>query len=164
MRRLLLLLTGFSLLGFDAAARAAPAALAAPGPAAVPVVMPVVMPEKMPATISICKARAGVPVTLALFATVADFKAQANAAATLSLQPTAEGMAAGEVILPPGRYAAAAFQDLDGDGRLTTNFLGIPKEPYGFSGTDNKFGMPTFAEAGFSVPAAMPVLVCLHSF
>ncbi len=35
--------------------------------------------------------------------------------------------------VPPGRYAAAAFQDVDGSQTLTTNWLGIPTEPYGFS-------------------------------
>ena len=35
--------------------------------------------------------------------------------------------------LPPGEYAAVAFQDVNGNGILDKNFLGIPKEPYGFS-------------------------------
>jgi len=32
-----------------------------------------------------------------------------------------------------GEYAVAAFQDRNGDGELDRNFLGLPKEPYGFS-------------------------------
>lgn len=36
--------------------------------------------------------------------------------------------------LKSGVYAVAAFRDLDGDGRLTTGFLGIPQEPVAFSG------------------------------
>ncbi len=35
--------------------------------------------------------------------------------------------------LPYGEYAAAIFQDENGDEKLNTNFLGIPKEPYCFS-------------------------------
>ncbi|MFN3946361.1 MAG: DUF2141 domain-containing protein [Allosphingosinicella sp.] len=35
--------------------------------------------------------------------------------------------------LPPGDYAARAFHDLDGDGRLSLNPFGIPVEPVGFS-------------------------------
>lgn len=35
--------------------------------------------------------------------------------------------------LPYGEYAIALFQDRNGDGKLNTNLLGIPKEPYGFS-------------------------------
>ncbi len=32
-----------------------------------------------------------------------------------------------------GEYAVAIFQDENQDGKLNTNFLGIPKEPYCFS-------------------------------
>ena len=35
--------------------------------------------------------------------------------------------------LPPGTYAAQAFHDLDGNGRLTTNPFGQPVEPFAFS-------------------------------
>jgi uncharacterized protein (DUF2141 family) len=36
--------------------------------------------------------------------------------------------------LEPGVYAVRVYHDEDGDGELGTNFLGIPNEPYGFSG------------------------------
>ena len=50
--------------------------------------------------------------------------------------------------LPPGRYAVAAFQDVNGNGKLDKNFLGIPKEPYGFSnGARGNAGPPKFADA-----------------
>lgn len=35
--------------------------------------------------------------------------------------------------LPPGDYAARAFHDVDGNGRMNTNPFGLPTEPYGFS-------------------------------
>ncbi|MDQ1086015.1 MULTISPECIES: DUF2141 domain-containing protein [unclassified Siphonobacter] len=35
--------------------------------------------------------------------------------------------------LPYGEYAVAIFQDENKDGKLNTNLLGIPKEPYCFS-------------------------------
>jgi uncharacterized protein (DUF2141 family) len=38
--------------------------------------------------------------------------------------------------LPPGRYVVAVVHDTDGDGTMTTGFMGIPKEGYGFSGVD----------------------------
>jgi uncharacterized protein (DUF2141 family) len=54
--------------------------------------------------------------------------------------------------LPPGRYAAAAFQDFNGNGKLDKNFLGIPKEPYGFSQeARGSIGPPTFAEAAITL-------------
>ena len=39
-----------------------------------------------------------------------------------------------ELELPQeGQYIVAAFQDLNGNGKLDKNFFGVPTEPYGFS-------------------------------
>ena len=52
--------------------------------------------------------------------------------------------------VPFGEYAIAGFQDLDGNGVLTGNFLGIPKEPIGFSGGAKvRFGPPKWNDAVF---------------
>ena len=52
--------------------------------------------------------------------------------------------------VPFGEYAIAGFQDLDGNGVLTGNFLGIPREPVGFSGDAKiKFGPPKWNDAVF---------------
>jgi uncharacterized protein (DUF2141 family) len=54
--------------------------------------------------------------------------------------------------LPPGQYAAVAFQDLNGNGKLDKNFLGIPKEPYGFSnGARGTAGPPKFSKAAVTL-------------
>lgn len=56
--------------------------------------------------------------------------------------------------LTPGRYALAVFHDLNGNGKLDTNLLGVPTEPYGFSNINSaKWGSPDFAEAAFNLPA-----------
>lgn len=49
--------------------------------------------------------------------------------------------------LPPGKYAVSLFQDLDGDAEMDTNFIGFPKEPFGFSAPMGKFGPPKYEEA-----------------
>jgi uncharacterized protein (DUF2141 family) len=36
-------------------------------------------------------------------------------------------------IVPHGEYAIAVFVDVNGNGKMDKNFLGIPKEQYGFS-------------------------------
>jgi len=54
--------------------------------------------------------------------------------------------------IPAGTYAISVIQDENLDGKLTKNFLGIPKEPYGFS--KNKYGMfgpPAFENVSFEV-------------
>lgn len=49
--------------------------------------------------------------------------------------------------VPSGRYAIAIYQDMNGDKKLNKNFLGIPKEKYGFSNNPNsKFGLPDFSD------------------
>ncbi len=35
--------------------------------------------------------------------------------------------------MPEGHYAVTLFHDVNDNGKLDTKFLGIPKEPYGFS-------------------------------
>ena len=53
--------------------------------------------------------------------------------------------------LPPGEYAIKAFQDLNGNGKLDTNWIGIPSEPYGFSNdVMGVMGPPSFSQAGFA--------------
>jgi uncharacterized protein (DUF2141 family) len=49
--------------------------------------------------------------------------------------------------LPPGKYAISLFHDLDGDAEMDTNFVGFPKEPFGFSAPMGRFGPPKFDEA-----------------
>lgn len=57
--------------------------------------------------------------------------------------------------LAPGRYAVAAFHDMDGNGRLSTWPIGLPKEAYGFSrDARGRFGPAAFADAAFDLPAA----------
>lgn len=49
--------------------------------------------------------------------------------------------------LPAGEYALAIFHDENGNDELDTNWIGIPKEPFGFSVTGMKtFGPPKFHE------------------
>lgn len=54
--------------------------------------------------------------------------------------------------LPPGKYAISLFHDLNGDAELDTNFVGFPKEPFGFSAPMGTFGPPEFDEAAIEFP------------
>ena len=60
--------------------------------------------------------------------------------------------------LPPGRYAVAVFHDENGNGRIDTNFLGLPSEGYGFSRI-TPFRKPSFEETAFELTdkARVPV-------
>ncbi len=61
--------------------------------------------------------------------------------------------------IEPGEYAISIFHDVNANGILDKNFLGIPKEPYGFShNARGRFGPPKFADAKFSVQKQHQVL------
>lgn len=54
--------------------------------------------------------------------------------------------------IPAGEYAAAVFQDVDNNGELRTNFLGLPREPIGFSRDARiRMGPPSYNDAFFTV-------------
>lgn len=57
--------------------------------------------------------------------------------------------------LPDGDYAISAIHDLNANGGLDTNAIGMPTEPYGFSNdAAGNFGPPSFEQAKFSVDQA----------
>ena len=59
-----------------------------------------------------------------------------------------------ELLLPLGDYALSVFYDQDGDGKLKTNFIGMPKEPIALSNNAvAKFGPPEYDDAVFSLGA-----------
>ncbi|MCU0450258.1 MAG: DUF2141 domain-containing protein [Bernardetiaceae bacterium] len=54
--------------------------------------------------------------------------------------------------VPPGEYALSLMHDEDGDGKLATNMLGIPKEGYAASNNaKNSFGPPKYEDAKFNL-------------
>lgn len=63
---------------------------------------------------------------------------------------TSFGDLAVKLKLPYGKYAVSIFHDINDDEKLNTIFIGIPKEPYGFSNNPKiTFGPPNFKEASF---------------
>ena len=62
--------------------------------------------------------------------------------------------------LTSGNYAVVVIQDLNGNKDLDTNFIGIPKEPYGFSNNPTTtFGPPSFDGASFKVESDTEIRV-----
>ena len=53
--------------------------------------------------------------------------------------------------VPPGVYAVAVFQDLNGNGRLDRSPLGLPLEPYGFSNDAGRLRRPSFPAAAIEI-------------
>jgi uncharacterized protein (DUF2141 family) len=71
--------------------------------------------------------------------------------------PAKERNSAGQVLLTlkglaPGQYAASSYHDRDGNSKLSTNMMGMPTEPYGFSNNARGlFGPPSFKDAAILV-------------
>ncbi len=56
------------------------------------------------------------------------------------------------VDVPPGTYAVAVIQDLNENGKLDKNFIGMPKEPLAFSVIEEiPKGKPKFSACSFEV-------------
>ena len=65
------------------------------------------------------------------------------------------GIARIVVQLPKGDYAVAMYHDKNGNGEFDKNFLGIPKEKYGFSNNFRPtFRAPRYDEVKFTVSDA----------
>lgn len=64
--------------------------------------------------------------------------------------------------VPVGEYGVVAFQDIDKNKDLKTNFVGLPKEPIGFSnGAKIKFGPPDFDDAKVKVEAGKTLILTI---
>ena len=71
-----------------------------------------------------------------------------QAVATQKVQLTAKECVFVFEKLPKGDYAIAAYHDENNNGRLDTNFIGLPTEGYAFSNNPRTtMGPPSFAEA-----------------
>ena len=56
--------------------------------------------------------------------------------------------------LPPGTYSVALYHDENGNNKMDTNFIGIPKEGWAFSNNaKGSFGPPSFEKTSFEVAA-----------
>ena len=57
-----------------------------------------------------------------------------------------------EMRLPPGRYALSVLQDMNGNRKIDTNFIGIPTEASGSSNNaPARFSAPKFKDSVFVV-------------
>jgi uncharacterized protein (DUF2141 family) len=65
--------------------------------------------------------------------------------------------------LAPGTYAVGVAHDVNDNGKVDTNFIGIPKEPVGVSNdAKGRFGPPKFEDAKFSLAGDKTITVHLQ--
>lgn len=64
--------------------------------------------------------------------------------------------------VPNGVYAVKVFHDVNSDKELDTNWIGMPKEPFGFSNdAKGKMGPPSFEAASFVVKGDTELVINL---
>ena len=65
--------------------------------------------------------------------------------------------------LKPGTYAVSVYQDIDANGKINQNFLGIPKEPVGVSNNAKGFmGPPKYEDAKFDLNSNKTIEIKLN--
>ena len=68
-----------------------------------------------------------------------------------TVEKIGKGTYKGSFEIPPGTYAIGVYIDENENEKLDTNFLGMPKEQYGFSNNARAFGIPKFEAASFII-------------
>lgn len=68
-----------------------------------------------------------------VFANADAFAAQTHPVAAFAVTPRDGRVRVTVADLPPGPYAIAAYQDINGNQQLDRNWLGVPSEPTAFS-------------------------------
>ena len=70
----------------------------------------------------------------------------------LSAMPDKNGVTFDFTGITAGEYTISVIHDLNSNGTLDTNFMGIPSEPYGISMEGkNRFAPPSYSDALFTV-------------
>ncbi len=78
--------------------------------------------------------------------------------ATVSVSPTNGGATCVFSAVPAGIYAISFMHDENGNGDMDSNFIGLPKEPWGMSrDAPARFGPPSFTAASFNHPSPEPL-------
>ena len=65
--------------------------------------------------------------------------------------------------VPPGRYGVSVMHDRNANGKLDSNIVGIPTQPYGASGdARGRMGPPAFEDAAVDVQGDTALTIHLH--
>ncbi len=93
-------------------------------------------------------------VMIAIVAGADGFADKTQPIASLILPARGDTVAFTTNALPAGEYAIRVMHDVNGNGELDANFVGVPTEPYGFSNdASGSFGPPKWEAARFSIGA-----------
>lgn len=117
-------------------------------------------------TVTVSDVRNGIgSVIVALHRDPARFPTDwAGAAASTRVQAVNGNVPAILPSVPDGRYALIVIHDEDGNGIMTKNFLGLPREGFGTSNNPRFMGPPRFEPALFDLSGDVTIAVRLAYF
>ncbi len=93
----------------------------------------------------------------------AAFKEQQPAVASFILPAKTPSVSITLDALDGGEYGIRVMHDVDGDGTLDANMIGIPKEPWGFSNNaKGPFGPPGWNDVRFSIESKAEQTITLN--
>lgn len=96
-------------------------------------------------------------IGIALFSSAEGFPMNDGKAVIVWLPAKTQGLVYSFEGIAPGTYAVSVAQDFNGNRKTDTNWVGIPKEPWGVSNNVRpNLRAPKFEEAAVSVTAAGP--------
>ena len=98
-----------------------------------------------------------------IFRPADDFPQQSGAFRGVTLNVDHKEVATRLSDIPDGTYAVAVFHDANGNGEHDRNFIGIPREDYGFSNNARgSFGPPAFEKAAFEHRGTTQITIDLN--
>ena len=104
-------------------------------------------------------------VVVAVFplAAASDFPKEGSHSMGAKVKPTSSAVVSAVFNnVAVGEYAIAIYHDENNNGKLDTNFLGVPKEPFGFSNNARALlGPPKFSAAAFIVDNSEPQIITI---
>jgi uncharacterized protein (DUF2141 family) len=101
-------------------------------------------------------------ILLGIYNNETDYKASENQVWKGSIPVTSEIVEYTFEDLPFGSYAISLIHDVNGNGEFDTNWIGFPKEPFGFSNdAKGKMGPPKFEDAKIDLNGNMETVITL---
>lgn len=100
-------------------------------------------------------------ISVAVFDSEENYNKGKPIAAT-KLEATANSIAISFPELADGDYAIKLLHDENSNGKLDTNFVGMPTEGYGFSNNSGRFGPASYSDAKFVVAGDTAITINLH--
>ncbi|MDB5281536.1 MAG: hypothetical protein JWO06_611 [Bacteroidota bacterium] len=116
------------------------------------------MPDNSPLTLTVSNLETHTaPIIVGVYGPDNNFPGEQDQLKVYTFRPNGEVLNAQITDLPYGEYAMAIYQDVNENGKIDKNWVGIPTEPYGFSNNViPHFKAPSFEDCKFDYNSDSP--------